>query len=264
MAYAVLNNPFKYAVIGNQMCVYQQPDYTPTVYGYLYNHFAATDASFIAAEDWSIPTVAFLGTLRVFIGNDASMGVFLKSCRTVNNPAGGDCSTNTHPRWDDPTTAFPPATFSVAGIDSYNFGAVPSGVRYDSDSSFSELGQIFGMWLFDITSTEGETVQFTYNDPNGFFRSFSRKYGLAIRLARFATAGEQSTLSDGDYADDYIGNDGRRYKTVKIGTQIWMAENLAETRYRDGTPIPTVTDQTTWNNLATGAKCVYDNNSIYL
>ncbi len=46
---------------------------------------------------------------------------------------------------------------------------------------------------------------------------------------------------------------------VTIGTQKWTTTNLDVTTYRDGTPIPQVTDPTAWENLTTGAWCYYDN-----
>ena len=46
---------------------------------------------------------------------------------------------------------------------------------------------------------------------------------------------------------------------VTIGTQIWSNRNLDVTTYRDGTPIPQVTDPTQWANLTTGAWCYYNN-----
>jgi uncharacterized protein (TIGR02145 family) len=55
--------------------------------------------------------------------------------------------------------------------------------------------------------------------------------------------------------------DGNIYRTVTIGTQVWMAENLKVTHYRNGDPIPNVTDGPTWAALTTGAYCEY-NNSI--
>ncbi|MFB6318394.1 FISUMP domain-containing protein [Saccharicrinis sp. FJH54] len=60
--------------------------------------------------------------------------------------------------------------------------------------------------------------------------------------------------------------DGNTYKTVKIGDQWWMAENLRVTNYSDGTPIPKVEDNTEWANLGDNntdkAYCWYDNDSI--
>jgi uncharacterized protein (TIGR02145 family) len=53
--------------------------------------------------------------------------------------------------------------------------------------------------------------------------------------------------------------DGNVYKTITIGTQTWMAENLRTTKYRDGSVIPNITDSTAWTNLTTGAYCNYNN-----
>jgi uncharacterized protein (TIGR02145 family) len=53
--------------------------------------------------------------------------------------------------------------------------------------------------------------------------------------------------------------DGNLYYTVKIGDQQWMLENLRVTHYRNGDPIPNVTDSSTWESLTTGARCNYDN-----
>src|SRR6266542_1362727 len=55
--------------------------------------------------------------------------------------------------------------------------------------------------------------------------------------------------------------DGNVYKTVTIGTQTWMAANLRTTKYRNGDPIPNVTDKAAWIGLTTGAYCTYDNTS---
>jgi uncharacterized protein (TIGR02145 family) len=52
--------------------------------------------------------------------------------------------------------------------------------------------------------------------------------------------------------------DGKEYKTVKIGEQWWMAENLAVTYYNNGDPIPYVSDDTLWSLLDSGAFCKYE------
>jgi len=48
---------------------------------------------------------------------------------------------------------------------------------------------------------------------------------------------------------------------VQICTQVWSTKNLNVSRYRDGTPIPQVTDPVQWPNLTTGAWCYYNNST---
>lgn len=55
--------------------------------------------------------------------------------------------------------------------------------------------------------------------------------------------------------------DGNVYKTVKIGNQEWFAENLKTTKYRDGSAIPNITDNTAWSSQTAGAYCWYNNDA---
>ncbi len=49
--------------------------------------------------------------------------------------------------------------------------------------------------------------------------------------------------------------------SVTIGTQTWTTKNLDIITYRDGTPIPQVTNAGAWSNLTTGAWCYYSHDS---
>ncbi len=55
--------------------------------------------------------------------------------------------------------------------------------------------------------------------------------------------------------------DGNKYKTIKIGTQIWMKENLKVGKYRNGDPIPTNLSRTAWENTTSGASAIYYNDA---
>jgi uncharacterized protein (TIGR02145 family) len=56
--------------------------------------------------------------------------------------------------------------------------------------------------------------------------------------------------------------DGNVYKTVKIGEQVWMAENLRTTHYNDGISIPTGHIDEQWIGLETGAYAIFPHTII--
>jgi uncharacterized protein (TIGR02145 family) len=53
--------------------------------------------------------------------------------------------------------------------------------------------------------------------------------------------------------------DGNTYKTILIGNQTWMAQNLKTTIFNDGTPIPLAEDASSWARLCSPA-CCWQNN----
>jgi uncharacterized protein (TIGR02145 family) len=55
--------------------------------------------------------------------------------------------------------------------------------------------------------------------------------------------------------------DGNRYKTVKIGDQWWMAENLKTTKLNNGDIIPGITDNVKWAVQTSPAYCWYGDHS---
>jgi uncharacterized protein (TIGR02145 family) len=55
--------------------------------------------------------------------------------------------------------------------------------------------------------------------------------------------------------------EGNQYNVVKIGTQVWMQENLKSGKYNDGTEIPLVTDGSAWSALTTPGYCWYNNDA---
>lgn len=55
--------------------------------------------------------------------------------------------------------------------------------------------------------------------------------------------------------------DGNEYKTVKIGSQTWFAENLKTTKFNNGNSIQNITANSSWESARTAAYCWYNNDS---
>lgn len=60
-------------------------------------------------------------------------------------------------------------------------------------------------------------------------------------------------------------SDGNTYNTIRIGTQIWMSENLKTTRFKDGREISYVpyAKGNLWPGLTTPAYCWYNDSASY-
>ena len=199
-------------------------------YGYLYNWYAATDTRGIAASGWHVPTYEEIYTLITTL--DPTGGYY------ANNAGGQGKETGTT-YWDSPNTG---ATNS-AGL--YFRG---SGFR-TTNGVFSGIKQNSFIWSSTLSSpgiSIGYKLQ--HDDDDLEFTTGYSYYGMNIRLVK-----DDSTLAT------YTGNDGKSYNTVKIGSQVWMAENLAETEFADHSKIPVVEGATTWTGLLTGGMCAYDN-----
>lgn len=68
-------------------------------------------------------------------------------------------------------------------------------------------------------------------------------------------------LIPNNYSGTMTDIDGNTYKTITIGSQTWMAENLKVTRLNDSTAINLVTDNYTWSRLTTPGYCWYNNDA---
>jgi len=100
-----------------------------------------------------------------------------------------------------------------------------------------------------ISSLTGLTANTTYYLRSYATNSVGTGYGSEIPFRTYTTG-----------SGTVIDIDGNVYHTVTIGTQVWMVENLKTTKYRNGDPIPNVTDGTAWhNNIAGAAYCNYNN-----
>jgi len=82
------------------------------------------------------------------------------------------------------------------------------------------------------------------------FQILAMGLSAMITISCSKTADENTTVKD---------IDGNVYKTVTIGNQVWMAENLKTINFNDGTPITLVTGNSAWGALTTPGYCWYAN-----
>ena len=67
---------------------------------------------------------------------------------------------------------------------------------------------------------------------------------------------EQTFTTTGSVITDI---DGNTYQTLTYCTQTWIQKNLSVTHYRNGDPIPQISDPNLWSSSTTGAWCYVNN-----
>ena len=124
------------------------------------------------------------------------------------------------------------------------------------NDDFTNNGTGLGTFTSTMTKLDGSTVYYvrayaTNDDGTGYGNEIS--FRTAPRSIVFNSAVTYGSMTD---------QDGNSYKTVNIGQQTWMAENLRATHYLDGSDIPHVDYEIEWTGLTSGAYCFYDNDSL--
>jgi len=232
-------------------------------FGLLYNYYAITEDDITSNDDWRVPSFEEDSEESEYDWSIAKLKDYLVSEGVVtfvswgNNTLGKVLKASGTDYWDNNN-----------GTDDVNLNLRGGGYRSGIDGSFDSIKSITIIW------TTSENIDLTINSIGIFdtLNSLSIIYtdkssGASIILVRKALVSE-AALADGAEATAYIGNDGKIYKTVKIGEQVWLAEPLAETKYFGGTSINVVVGDSGWtisgdNEIA--AMCAYnnDNNNAY-
>ena len=155
--------------------------------------------------------------------------------------------------------------------DTTSNSAKISGKIIDLGEGEIEIGQVYSKmanerysWIRKKSSDPAIIGEFfsslTGLDPNTkyYVKSYITNikdtiYGKTISFTTFSES--NILVQDGE---------GNSYKTVSINGQIWMAENLKTTKYRDGSDISNIINNKEWSELNSGASCYNETIPNYL
>lgn len=143
--------------------------------------------------------------------------------------------------------------------DTVNLSILPGGNR-NINGEFQNITWEAWIWGFNNEKTDRiNLLIYPWSWDDGLhIQTQNVTRGMSVRLVREATPSEE-TLSNGTIFSKVQDYNGNYYELVKIGSQIWTAQNIRATNYIDGTSIPNITNDLSWSDLNSGAYCWYDN-----
>ncbi|WMJ72283.1 fibrobacter succinogenes major paralogous domain-containing protein [Cytophagaceae bacterium ABcell3] len=117
-------------------------------------------------------------------------------------------------------------------------------------------------------ATRADTARYAANADTSALADTANYAGTAGKLVMRSPSGEEFQISINEEGNLLVHSEvedieGNKYKAIKIGSQIWMAENLRTSTYNNGDEISEIRDQEIWGSLTAGAWCYYDNDEEY-
>ncbi|MBK5246408.1 MAG: fibrobacter succinogenes major paralogous domain-containing protein [Peptostreptococcaceae bacterium] len=203
----------------------------PVKFGLFYNGYCVPRTDISSDDNWRLSTKTEITALMAFLGGA--------------NVAGGHMKIPDLAYW---------LAISAGADNSSGFNGKGSSGR-NSTGSFNALKNFMMFWTSTPYFSNGYNVYSVFDNSDilylpgaGLFRQ-----GASIRLVNSNTL-----LAEGEKGI-YRGNNNIIYRTIVINGIEIIADNLAETFFRDGSPIPEVQDSAVWRYLTTPALCAYNN-----
>lgn len=186
--------------IENSYC-YENDSLNCVKYGRLYVWDAASKA---CPSGWHLPDSAEWGALLDEVGGEKIAGIKLKSADGWSN--GGN------------------------GTDDFSFNALSAGRRYP-DGMFFAQGILASFWGSTKKSNSYVNLYFWDNTDVGYIGYLPKEFGESVRCIKDRSYVPLPSTALGSQYNAYSNTlkdfrNDKTYKTVTIGSQIWMAENL--------------------------------------